>query len=203
MEIDPDNQIKRIHKQFELFGSQDQFSSYFSNDDTLKHTKDTIFNWRNKIHNHQKRILDINNDFYIQKSLIQNEEILEIKKINPFLLKGISVNFWRSNKKIHTGAAMYFVLDTIQNTQIILYIGETNSADTRWKGYHDCKNYINNYKESLAHNNIDNHLDIRFFLDVPKEVRLRRKLEQKLIHLWLPPFNKETRSRWSTTFTNN
>ncbi len=38
---------------------------------------------------------------------------------------------------------------------------------------------------------------------LPKEVKLRRKLEQKLIYLWLPPFNKETRNRWSTTFTNN
>ena len=60
-----------------------------------------------------------------------------------------------------------------------------------------------NYKEVLAHNNLSSHQDIRFFLDVPKEVKLRRKLEQQLIYLWLPPFNKETRDRWATTFTNN
>ena len=60
-----------------------------------------------------------------------------------------------------------------------------------------------NYKEALADNNLSSHQDIRFFLDVPKEVKLRRKLEQQLIYLWLPPFNKETRHRWATTFTNN
>jgi len=96
---------------------------------------------------------------------------------------------------------MYFVFDEIYNSEIILYIGETNSADKRWKGDHDCKIYINNYKELLAENNIKNNLDIRFFLDVPKQVKFRRKLEQQLIYLWLPPFNKETRGRWSTTFT--
>ena len=52
------------------------------------------------------------------------------------------------------------------------------------------------------HNKLENHIDIRFFLDVPKDVKLRRKLEKRLIYLWLPPFNKETRNRWATTFTN-
>ena len=98
---------------------------------------------------------------------------------------------------------MYFVIDTMISSKIILYIGETNSANKRWKGEHDCKNYLTNYKEALAQSNLSSHQDIRFFLDVPKEVKLRRKLEQQLIYLWLPPFNKETRDRWSTTFTNN
>ncbi len=98
---------------------------------------------------------------------------------------------------------MYFVIDTMGSSKIILYIGETNSANKRWKGEHDCKNYLINYKEALSHNNLSSHQDIRFFLDVPKEVKLRRKLEQQLIYLWLPPFNKETRNRWATTFTNN
>ena len=98
---------------------------------------------------------------------------------------------------------MYFVIDSMKSSKIILYIGETNSANKRWKGEHDCKNYLMNYKEALAHNNLSSRQDIRFFLDVPKEVKLRRKLEQQLIYLWLPPFNKETRDRWSTTFTNN
>ena len=80
---------------------------------------------------------------------------------------------------------------------------ETNLPNKRWTGEHDCKNYLMNYKEALAHNKLSSHQDIRFFLDVPKEVKLRRKLEQQLIYLWLPPFNKETRDRWATTFTNN
>ena len=98
---------------------------------------------------------------------------------------------------------MYFVIDNMLNSKIILYIGETNSANKRWKGEHDCKNYLINYKEALASNNLKSHQDIRFFLDVPREVKLRRKLENNLIYLWLPPFNKETRDRWATSFTNN
>ena len=50
-----------------------------------------------------------------------------------------------------------------------------------------------NYKEALAHNNLSSHQDIRFFLDVPKEVKLRRKLEQQLIYLWLPLSIKKLR----------
>ena len=144
------------------------------------------------------------NDFKklsLQSSFIEDKKIVE-QKLNPFSLTSSSINFWRSNKPIHNGPAIYFVIDTIKKEQIILYIGETYSADKRWKGEPDCKNYINNYKESLSKNNIERHIDIRFSLDVPSDTKFRRKLEQKLILLWLPPFNKETRSRWSTTFTH-
>ena len=131
------------------------------------------------------------------------DDDLDLIKINPFLLTSFSINFWRSKKSVDKGPAMYFVIDTQKTSKIILYIGETNSADKRWKGDHDCKNYISNYKETMSNNNLESNLDIRFFLDVPKEVKLRRKLEKRLIYLWLPPFNKETRDRWTTTFTNN
>jgi hypothetical protein len=45
-------------------------------------------------------------------------------------------------------------------------------------------------------------LSIRFWLDVPTKTKERRKLEQKLIQAWLPPFNKETREIWATPFTS-
>ena len=159
--------------------------------------------WRNKIYDHQSKIMENNQNNIIQQSLLPETESFDHKKIYPFSLKGISLNFWRTNQSVHDGPAMYFVIDTMESSQIILYIGETNSANKRWKGEHDCKNYLSNYKEALAYNNLTNQLDIRFFLDVPKEAKSRRRLEQKLIYLWMPPFNKETRDRWSTTFTNN
>ncbi len=190
------------NKQFELFSTIETFSDNFILKDNLKHNYDSIMDWRNKIYEHQKNIFKEKNNLYKQKSLISFRDD-DLDGINPFKLKSFSINFWRSNKSIHQGAAMYFVVDTLGDKKIILYIGETNSADNRWKGVHDCKNYINNYRESLASTNIKNHLDIRFYFDVPQEVKFRRKLEQKLIYLWLPPFNKETRDRWSTTFTNN
>jgi hypothetical protein len=36
---------------------------------------------------------------------------------------------------------------------------------------------------------------------VPEGIAPRRALEQALIRRWLPPFNKETRGRWTTPFT--
>ena len=190
--------------QYELFESKDVFSTNSFYEKDFDHTKSSLIKWRKNIYNYQKNIFQSTNNSFIQKSFINVEEDnIKLKRINPFLLTSFSINFWRSNKSVDKGPAMYFVLDTTKDSRIVLYIGETSSADKRWKGDHDCKNYINNYKESVLKNNLEINLDIRFFLDVPKEVKLRRKLEKQLIYLWLPPFNKETRDRWTTTFTNN
>ena len=197
------NNISNQNRQFELFGSNVNISINCQHSNNLKIKGEILTEWRNRIHNHQFKVSkDTHNKSMHQTSLpiniISNE-----RKIDPFSLQPLSLNFWRTNQYIHNGPAMYFVIDSMKSSKIILYIGETNSANKRWRGEHDCKNYLMNYKESLAHNKLSSHQDIRFFLDVPKEVKLRRKLEQQLIYLWLPPFNKETRDRWATTFTNN
>ncbi|MDC3019528.1 hypothetical protein OAZ97_00420 [Prochlorococcus sp. AH-736-E15] len=191
------------NKQFELFSSKTNTSINFQNSNSLKIKNETLTKWRNKIHNHQLKILEESFNKTHQQTILPVKDFFNEKKIDPFSLQPLSLNFWRTNLHIHDGPAMYFVIDNMVDSKIILYIGETNLANKRWKGEHDCKNYLMNYKEALANNNLSSHQDIRFFLDVPKEVKLRRKLEQKLIYLWLPPFNKETRDRWRTTFTNN
>ena len=197
------NNISNQNRQFELFGSSVNTSINFQNSNNLKIKGEILTEWRNRIHNHQFQISkDAHNKTLHQKSLPINLISTE-RKIDPFSLQPLSLNFWRTNQYIHNGPAMYFVIDSMESSKIILYIGETNVANKRWKGEHDCKNYLMTYKEALAHNKLTSHQDIRFFLDVPKEVKLRRKLEQQLIYLWLPPFNKETRDRWATTFTNN
>ena len=165
--------------------------------------RETLIECRNKIHNHQLKISKESHNKTYQQKILPVKNFFNEKNIDQFSLQPLSLNFWRTNQHIHNGPAMYFVIDNMESSKIILYIGETNSANKRWKGEHDCKNYLMNYKEALAHNKLSSHQDIRFFLDVPKEVKLRRKLEQQLIYLWLPPFNKETRDRWATTFTNN
>ncbi len=197
------NNIANKNKQFELFGSNTNTSINFQNSNNLKIKCETLTKWRNKIHNHQSKISEDSQNKTLQQTILPLKKFFNEKKIDPFSLEPLSLNFWRTNQDIHNGPAMYFVIDNMVSSKIILYIGETNSANKRWKGEHDCKNYLMNYKEALAHNNLSSHQDIRFFLDVPKEVKLRRKLEQQLIYLWLPPFNKETRDRWTTTFTNN
>ena len=203
MENSNKNNISKKNKQFELFSSSIDTSSNLPSSNILKFRSETLMSWRNSISDYQSKIMRNNQNDILQKSIIPENDYFDHKKIYPFSLQGLSLNFWRTNQSVHNGPAMYFVVDTIGSSQIILYIGETNSANKRWKGEHDCKNYLSNYKEALAYNNLANQLDIRFFLDVPKEAKLRRRLEQKLIYLWMPPFNKETRDRWSTTFTNN
>ena len=191
------------NRQFELFGSNVNTSINFQNSNNLKINGEIITEWRNKIHNHQFEILKDIHNRTVQQTSLPISTISKERKIDPFSLQPLSLNFWRTNQYIHNGPAMYFVIDSMESSKIILYIGETNSANKRWKGEHDCKNYLMNYKEALAYNNLSSLQDIRFCLDVPKEVKLRRQLEQQLIYLWLPPFNKETRDRWATTFTNN
>ena len=195
--------IRKLSKQFELFSSSKEPTCNLPNTNYLKVNRENLINWRNKINDYQNKIIRNKSSNIFQDSIFPEYKDTDIDKIDPFTLESISLNFWRTNKYVHDGPAMYFVIDTMKSSKILLYIGETNSANKRWKGDHDCKNYINNYKEALAFNNLSSHLDIRFFLDVPKEVKLRRKLEKKLIYLWLPPFNKESRGRWSTTFTND
>ena len=179
--------ISNQNRQFELFGSNVNTSINFQYSNNLKIKGEILTEWRNRIHNHQIKISkDPDNKTLCQTSLPINK-IFDERKIDPFSLQPLSLNFWRTNQYIHNGPAMYFVIDSMESSKIILYIGETNSANKRWKGEHDCKNYLSNYKESLAHNKLSSHQDIRFFLDVPKEVKLRRKLEPvSYTHLTLP-----------------
>ena len=195
--------ISNQNRQFELFSSKTNTSINFEHTNNLKIKAETIIEWRNKIYDHQFRISEDSQNKNFQQTILPIKRSPNDKKIDPFSLQPLSLNFWRTNQHIHCGPAMYFVIDNMEDSKIILYIGETNSANKRWKGEHDCKNYLTNYKEAIAYNNLSSHQDIRFYLDVPKEIKLRRKLEQQLIYLWLPPFNKETRDRWTTTFTNN
>ena len=189
--------------QQEIFESNKFFSTSSLYKQELNHSRSYLIQWRKNIYEYQKKVIKNIHNPISQNSLFKIDDDFDPTKINPFLLSSFPINFWRSKKPVDKGPAMYFVIDTTKTFKIILYIGETNSADKRWKGDHDCKNYISNYKETMSNNNLKSNLDIRFFLDVPKEVKLRRKLEKRLIYLWLPPFNKETRDRWTTTFTNN
>ena len=203
MSIQPKkNNLKTSH-QYEIFDSNNFFAISPLHEKELNQSRSSLIEWRKNIYEYQNKVMDNLQNPISQKSLFKIDDSLDLIKINPFKLTSFSMNFWRSNKSVDKGPAMYFVIETIKTSKIILYIGETNSADKRWKGDHDCKNYISNYKETMSNNKLESNLDIRFFLDVPKEVKLRRKLEKRLIYLWLPPFNKETRDRWTTTFTNN
>ena len=196
--------MKKLERQYDLFKNNDlDFSANNLLEDIFIEKK-IIIEWQEKIINHQSPIFKSNRKDMTQSSLFESISDELNETFNPIQLTPLPLSFWRWPKTMHKGPAVYFVMDKIFNSEenIILYIGETISADKRWKGEHDCKNYLSNYSDSLQKANMMPKLNIRFWLDVPIKTKERRKLEQKLIQTWLPPFNKETRGIWATPFTS-
>ena len=196
--------MKKLERQYNLFNNNDLD---FSEKNLLQDVfiqKEIIKEWQEKVINHQSPFFKSNYKDVTQPSLFDSisEELNET--VNPIQLTPLPLSFWRWPKAMHQGPAVYFVMDKIINSEenIILYIGETISAEKRWKGEHDCKNYLSSYSDTLQKANMTPKLNIRFWLDVPIKTKERRKLEQKLIQTWLPPFNKETRGIWATPFTS-
>ncbi len=196
--------MKNLERQYDLFNNNDiDFSGNNLLQDILIEKK-IIKKWQEKIINHQSPIFTSNYKNVNQTSLFESISDKLNETFNPLQLTPLPLSFWRWTKTMHKGPAVYFVMDKIINSEenIILYIGETISAEKRWKGEHDCKNYLSTYSDALQKANVTTKLNIRFWLDVPIKTKERRKLEQKLIQTWLPPFNKETRGIWATPFTS-
>ena len=196
--------MKNWERQYDLFSNSDLD---FSENNLLQDIfieKKIIKDWQEKIINHQSPIFKSNYKDFTQASLFESISDELNKTFNPIQLTPLPLSFWKWPKTMHKGPAIYFVMDKVINSEenIILYIGETISAEKRWKGEHDCKNYLSSYSECLQKANMSTKLNIRFWLDVPIKTKERRKLEQQLIQTWLPPFNKETREIWATPFTS-
>jgi len=137
-----------------------------------------------------------------QGQLFAGAETGSAPAINPLTLQPQPLSFWRWPTPQIRGPALYFVLDRPEHLEqpLLLYVGETARAEQRWKGEHDCKAYLAAYGEALQRAALNARLSISFWSDVPSQTAARRALEQRLIRHWLPPFNKETRSRWATPF---
>ena len=196
--------MRKYDRQYDLFDKNDLYFSEMNPLQDIFIEKKIIKEWQEKIITHQSPIFKYGYKDINQSSLFESisEELNE--SFNPAELTPLPLSFWRWPKAIHEGPAIYFVMDNIidSDKNIILYIGETISAEKRWKGAHDCKSYLSNYSDSLRKANVATRLNIRFWLDVPVKTKERRKLEQKLIQALLPPFNKETREIWATPFTS-
>ena len=194
--------MKDYKLQKELLGTD--FNSFDSSkiDQQLELTNNSIKQWHDKICLYQSNLLKGHGLKHQQGSLFEDNSENSVTEFDPLLLTPLPLSFWWWPKAPHAGPAIYFVISTvnIEDKNILLYIGETVEADKRWKGNHDCKRYLSNYSENLQKAGIKYQLTIRFWVDVPKETKARQKIEQQLIQYWLPPFNKETRERWSTPF---
>ncbi len=191
-------------RQHDLFNNNDLDFSEKNPLQDIFIDKKIIREWQKKIITHQSPIFKYGYKDVTQPSLFESSSEELNETFNPIELTPLPLSFWRWPKAMHEGPAVYFVMDKLidSDENIILYIGETISAEKRWKGLHDCKSYLSSYSDSLQKANMSTKLSIRFWLDVPLKTKDRRKLEQKLIQTWLPPFNKETREIWATPFTS-
>ena len=174
-------------------------------DPNLPLQQDQLLRWQQLLHEHQAPLFRGEPAKAGQASLFpdDHDRADSAAALDPLALTPLPLSFWRWPVSPHQGAAIYLVLDrpAALEMPLLLYVGETMAADRRWKGEHDCKAYLAAYGEALQRCSLTPCLSIRFSSDVPRSTRARRALEQQLIQRWLPPFNKETRQRWSTPFT--
>lgn len=119
--------------------------------------------------------------------------------LDPFTLPQQNTEFWRWQADSAGVAALYFVID--YEAAILLYVGETVKSNQRWKGEHDCKRYLLNYRQAHYQHQLSSTLGIAFWPDAPAETRPRQRLELALIKKWRSPFNKENWQFWGTPFT--
>lgn len=118
--------------------------------------------------------------------------------INPFNLPQQNTEFWRWKASDQGTAALYFVID--YELPILLYVGETVKSNQRWKGVHDCKRYLLNYRQVHYQHQLTSMLGIAFWAETPVATRPRQRLESALIYKWRSPFNKENWDFWATPF---
>jgi hypothetical protein len=128
----------------------------------------------------------------------QENALNDAETIDPFALAQQNTEFWRWQFDDSGVAALYFVIDYEVN--LLLYVGETVKSNQRWKGEHDCKRYLMNYREAHYLHEMSSQLGIAFWPYAPTERRPRQKLESALIRKWRAPFNKENWEFWGTPF---
>lgn len=118
--------------------------------------------------------------------------------INPFALAQQNTEFWRWQPQTPGQPALYFVMD--YHVSILLYVGETLDDQSRWRGEHGCKHYLQNYVTALRTVNLDVSVGIGFWPGAAADRKLRQQEERELIYHWRSPFNKENWRYWQTPF---
>ncbi|MUG92839.1 GIY-YIG nuclease family protein [Scytonema sp. UIC 10036] len=160
--------------------------------------KDALLRWKQRIFDHQQQVRET--------KPVQQVALFDLTpsycdpdKIDPLTLRLQPMSFYRMATDGTPGsAAIYFIVD---NTMpLILYIGETCRSNKRWKGVHDCKDYIANYLELHYRYGLQTAVGIKFWWDAPLQRKPRQQLEQVLIQKWRSPFNKEMWKEYGQPF---
>ena len=115
------NNISNQERQFELFGSNVNTSINFQHSNNLKIKGEILNEWRNRIHNHQSKISRNAHKKTLHQTSLPINAVSNERKIDPFSLQPLSLNFWRTNQYIHNGPAMYFVIDSMESSKTVSY----------------------------------------------------------------------------------
>ncbi len=162
---------------------------------------DVLICWKQNIHAFQQQAARASVEQ--QASLFDlSSSHVDASRIDPFSLDLQNFFFFQWPADRHPGnPCIYFVIDTC--TPLLLYVGETCKANQRWKGVHDCKQYVLKYQEAHFRHHIPTAINTGFWWETPTETRPRQHLESALIARWKSPFNKENWRFWRTPFVNH
>jgi hypothetical protein len=164
----------------------------------LEISAETLQNWKQRVFQYQQQV--------VISPLLEQGTLFDLAatptatadNIDPFKLPQQNTEFWRWKADDQGVSALYFVID--YELPILLYVGETVKSGQRWKGEHDCKRHLLNYRQAHSQHQCSTLLGIAFWLNAPEQTRPRQQLESALIHKWRSPFNKENWEFWGTPF---
>lgn len=191
-----------ISEQPSLFSTAELSQARFTpRKERLTISETALQTWKQRIFEYQQHI-KVNaaiEQGTLFETLIQAPTEIDPDTINPFTLPQQNTQFWRWKASDQGVAALYFVID--YELPLLLYVGETVKSNQRWKGEHDCKRYLLNYRQAHYQHQLSSSLGIAFWSEAPVETRSRQQLESALIYKWRSPFNKENWTFWGTPFT--
>lgn len=190
--------------QLNLFSVADESVPYrIQRKPQLEMAEKTLVQWKQRIFSFQEQVRQVPR--ISQTSLLFETNPLpdhwDAEKIDPFSLPPKPWDFYRDRRDpLSEGEAnIYFVLD--HAVPLLLYVGETKlSIKQRWKGVHDCKEYIDAYVSLHRKYKLDFAISMAFNVSVPSNRPQRLALERDLILRWRSPFNKECWRYWGQPF---
>ncbi len=157
--------------------------------------------WKQRIWQYQQQVraqLPMQQGSLFESEVSYGADCLDPDSLDPLTLPRQNIEFWRWKATDLGASALYFVID--YELPMLLYVGETVKSNQRWRGEHDCKRYLLNYRQAHYQHGLASALGIGFWAEAPVQTRPRQRLERALIQRWRSPFNKENWQFWGTPF---
>lgn len=189
-------------KQLSLFDESRPYG--VSRPQSLVMDRDTLVKWKQRIFEYQQSTRE-------QKQP-QQQALFDLPRqtwhtpneIDPFALRQHPADFYRLSQSPEplddtNQGCIYFIID--RSLPILLYIGETKlSAQQRWSGVHDAKDYLMRYIELHRQYELDVLPCSAFWYHIPPKKQILREWERELIYRWRSPFNREMWDVWGQPF---